>query len=104
MGTYWLANNPNGKLLAGSETKDFASIADGNEAAEDVAVVGARLGDFCIASLNVDNLDLQLTAAVSADDVVTVVLSNSIGGNGNVGSATLRVLVIPFGVGDDVEA
>ena len=42
------------EILFGSETKNWGSIADHQEAAEEVTVTGAALGDFAIASMSVD--------------------------------------------------
>ena len=75
-----------------------ASIADGDEAALDVTVPGAKLGDFAFATLGVDIADGQLSATVTAADTVTVVLSNSIGGALDLASSTLRVKVVPYDV------
>ena len=94
MGKYWFANNPDGRLLAGSATVDFASVADGNEEAANITVTGAALGDMVIASHNLDVQDLQLTADVTAANTVTCVVSSS-GDTVNLGSGTVRVLVIP---------
>jgi hypothetical protein len=80
-------------MLHGSETKDFGSIADGNEEEEDVTVTGAALGDFAIASLGADTTDMQLTASVTAADTVTCVFSSS-GSTVDLASTTLSVLVI----------
>lgn len=82
-------------FLTGSETKDFGSIDDGNEESGDIAVVGAALGDFAMASLAIDTIDLTLTATVTATDVVTVVLGNFTGGALDLGSTTLTVRVFP---------
>ena len=72
---------------------DPASINDGDEATTDVTVAGAKLGDLALCSLEVDVQDLQLSAAVTAEDTVSVTLSNSTGGAINLGSSTLRVAV-----------
>jgi len=95
----WFENLPkiNGFLI-GSETKDFGSIADGDELIEDVAVVGAVLGDFATASLSVDTVDLTLTATVTAANVITVSLGNFTGGAIDLASATLTVKVIPLAI------
>ena len=84
-------------VLFGSETKDFGSIADGNEEAEEVTVTGAALGDFALASLSIDAIDLVLTAEVTAANTVTVVVLNNTGGALDLGSATLSVQVIKAG-------
>tara|TARA_B100001093_G_scaffold315052_1_gene300600 strand:- start:453 stop:1559 length:1107 start_codon:yes stop_codon:yes gene_type:complete len=84
-------------VLFGSETKDFGSIADGNEEAEEVTVTGAALGDFALASLSIDAIDLAITAEVTAANTVTVVVLNNTGGALDLGSATLSVQVIKAG-------
>jgi hypothetical protein len=81
------------EILFGSETKDWGSIADHQEAAEEVTVTGAALGDFALASMSVDVADLQLSADVTAANTVTCVLSNSTQGAIDLGSGTLSVMV-----------
>ena len=81
--------------MAASETKDWGSIADGDEATEDVTVTGAALGDFAVGSMSIDVTDLVVTAAVTASDTVTVVVLNNTGGSIDLGSGTLYVRVIP---------
>jgi len=82
------------EILFGSETKDWGSIADGDEEAEEVTVTGAALGDFVLASMSIDVADLQLSADVTAANTITCVLSNSTGGAVDLGSGTLSVMVI----------
>lgn len=84
--------------MTASATWDAGSILDGDEEAKEVTVAGAKLGDFAMASLSVDVADLQLTADVTAANTVTCVLSNSTGGAVDLGSATLRVKVVPYDV------
>ena len=92
----WYENLPKlNAFMIGSETKDWGSIADGDEAAEEVTVTGAAMGDFAVASMSIDITDLSLTAAVTAADTVTVVLGNWTGGGIDLGSGTLNVKVIP---------
>jgi hypothetical protein len=83
------------KFAVAEETKNWGSIADGDEAAEEVTVTGAQLGDFAMASMSVDISDLMLTAAVTAADTVTCVLANNTGGAVDLDSGTLYVMVIP---------
>tara|TARA_X000001388_G_scaffold64824_1_gene51124 strand:+ start:9487 stop:10605 length:1119 start_codon:yes stop_codon:yes gene_type:complete len=83
--------------LTASETKDFGSIADGNEEAEEVTVTGAALGDFAVASIGVDATDLVVTAEVTAANTVTVVVLNNTGGAIDLASATLTVRVMKAG-------
>ncbi|QDP56912.1 MAG: hypothetical protein Unbinned3849contig1000_44 [Prokaryotic dsDNA virus sp.] len=94
MGKYWFANNPDGRLLAGSATVDFAEVTDGNEVASDITVAGAALGDIVMVSHSLDVQDLQLTADVTAANTVSVVASSS-GDTVDMASGTVRVLVIP---------
>lgn len=83
-------------ILVGSATKDYASLAAG---AEDVTgtitVTGAALGDFCIASLGVDVAGLIAVGYVSAANTVTLNLFNLTAGAIDLGSTTIRAIVIP---------
>ena len=83
------------KFAIASETKDWGSVNDGDEAAEEVAVTGAQLGDFALASMSIDTTDITLTATVTAADTVTVILANNTGGSIDLGSGTLYVMVMP---------
>jgi len=77
-----------------SATWDPGSIADGDEEAKEVDVVGAELGDFALASFSKDISDLVLDAEVTATDKVTCVLANNTGGAINLDEGTLCVRVI----------
>jgi hypothetical protein len=81
------------RTLEASETWDAGSIGDGNEEEEDVTVVGAALGDKAEATLGVDTEDLDVTAAVTSEDTVTVTVANNTGGAIDLGSTTLTVYV-----------
>jgi hypothetical protein len=81
-------------ILSGSVTWDAASIADGNEEAKELTVVGAELGDFVLSSLSADISDLVLDAQVTAADTVTAILANNTGGAVDLGSCTLSVLIV----------
>ena len=83
------------KFAVVETTKDWGSIADGDEAAQEVTVTGAQLGDFAMASMSIDISDLMLTAAVTAANTVTCVLANNTGGAVDLSSGTLYVMVIP---------
>jgi len=83
--------------LQGSETKDWGSIADGNEATEDLTVTGAALGDYAVATMSIDVTDLTITASVTASNVATVVLGNFTGSAVDLGSGTLTVKVFKAG-------
>ena len=82
--------------MSASATWNPASILDGDEAAVNVTVPGAQLGDFAFASFSLDVADLALTADVTAADTVTCVLHNSTGGAVDLGSGTLRVKVVHY--------
>ena len=83
------------KFGIASETKDWGSGSDGEEAAEEGTVTGAQLGDFALASMSIDTTDITLTATVTAADTVTVILANNTGGAIDLGSGTLYVMVMP---------
>jgi len=80
--------------LYGSDTWDPAAIPDGDEEAKDVALTGAEMGDFAIASFSNDVTDLILDAQVTTSNVVTCVLANNTGGAINLASGTVRVRVL----------
>ena len=79
--------------IVGSDTWDAGSIADGDEEAKEVTVTGAALGDYAVASLSIDILDLVLNAQVTAANTVTCVLANNTGGAIDLDSATIYVRV-----------
>ena len=81
-------------ILSGSVTWDAASIADGNEEAKELTVVGAELGDFVLSSLSADISGLVFDAQVTAADTVTAILANNTGGAVDLGSCTLSVLIV----------
>ena len=84
--------------IEASETKDWGSLGDGNELTEDVTVTGAAMtGDFAVATMSVDVVDLTITASVTAANTVTVVLGNFTGGSLDLGSGTLYVKVFKAG-------
>jgi hypothetical protein len=75
-------------------TIDFASVADGDEAADTIAVPGVALGDVVLGvSASVSAADLTVTAFVSAADTVTVVVANNTGGAIDLASAVFKVVV-----------
>lgn len=78
-----------------SGTWDAASIADGDEVVTEITATGAVLGDFVLVSSSIDVADLNLTAAVTAANTVTVQLNNNTGGAIDLASATYYVRVLP---------
>ncbi len=79
--------------MNGSATLDLASMADGNAEDANIAVVGAALGDYVDASLAIDVTGLQVTAGVTAANVVTVTVTNNTGGTLDIASTTAYVRV-----------
>ena len=80
--------------LQASKVHDYGSLADDADEATTVDCPGAALGDFALASLSIDNEDVIMSASVTAADVVTVNAKNIGGGTKDLGSATIKVLVI----------
>lgn len=85
-------------MLTGSATWDAGSIADGDMESKDITVAGAALGNFVLASLGVDVVDLGVSAQVTAANNVTVTLLNNTGSAVNLASTTVRVAVLAHGV------
>ncbi len=57
------------------------SVADAASSMAAITVPGARLGkDFVLIAFGLDVADLEVSAQVTANDVVTVVVSNNTGG------------------------
>jgi hypothetical protein len=72
----------------------WTSVADGDEAVDTIAVPGVALGDIVLGvSASVDVADLNLTAAVTAANEVTVQVNNNTGGAVDLASAVFRVVV-----------
>lgn len=84
-------------MLDGSTTWDASAILDGDMEAKNVTVTGAALGDFVVASLGVDVVDLTVSATVTATDTATVVLANNTGASVDLASTTVYVRVIKRG-------
>ena len=74
-----------------SETDDIASLVDAAGASFDVDALGARLGDFCLASAGVDVVDLIVSCSVTASDVATVRVQNESASTADLASTTWRV-------------
>lgn len=81
-------------VLYGSTTFNPADLTDGTGETATVTVTGAGLGDFVEAvSFSLDLQGISLTAYVSATNTVSVRFQNETGGNLNLASGTLRVIV-----------
>jgi hypothetical protein len=73
----------------------MGSIAPLDELANEITVTGAVLGDYAEVTSSLDVGDLTLSAQVTADDTVTVSLSNrKASGSVDVGSPTMYVRVL----------
>jgi hypothetical protein len=60
----------------------------------DITIVGARIGDFVLASFaGILHPHMVFHAYVSADDTVTVAVTSNLGSQWNLGTGTLRVMV-----------
>lgn len=81
-------------LLRGEVIWDVGNIDDGNEAVTTCTVEGANLGDFVLVSSSLDVVDLSLVGQVTAANTVTVQFGNWTGGTLDVGTPTVKVLVI----------
>jgi hypothetical protein len=75
----------------GSKTYNAPSLASGAQTTTTVNVTGVALGDFAIASLDIDLQGIVMQAYVSSNDVATVILYNGTAGVLDLASATLRV-------------
>lgn len=85
------------KLLAGSATLDFPSIAANGSQSLTITVTGAVSGDAAIASPPATlNANLSFVAYVSAADTVTIRIHNNTGGAIDPASATWKVTVFDF--------
>ena len=78
----------------GSATWDAASLVDGAGETKSVTVTGAAIGDFVLASMGVDLVDMTMTAYVQAADTVEVRIQNESTATVDLASTTLKVLVI----------
>ena len=86
-------------VLTYTGTLDLGSAGDNDGtgaafASANVTVPGAALGDFVLVSLGVDTVDLTLTAAVTAANVVTVTVNNPTINAVNLASTTVRICVL----------
>ena len=84
-------------VMVYSETYDAASTADGAGVTNAIAAPGAVLGDFCLASVGVDVVDMTITCNIQADGVAEVRMQNESGSTADLASTTWRVMVFPRG-------
>jgi len=82
------------KVVEVRATIDADSLTTGTNDIDTIAVPGVLLGDMVLGvSLGVDVAGMQVTAYVSAANVVTVVFNNITAGTVNLGGTTIKVLV-----------
>lgn len=91
---HWLEYLHFNRNLTGSATWDPGSIAVGGHEEKEVTVTGAVLGDFAIASFSLDLANLDINAAVSEADTVTVTLTNDSAGAVDLAEGTVYAFVI----------
>ncbi len=82
------------KVLEVRATINADSLSTGTNDIDTVAVPGVALGDMIIGcSLGVDAAGMQVTAYVSAANVVTVVFNNITAGTVNLAETTIKLLI-----------
>jgi hypothetical protein len=81
-------------MLRATAAWNPASIADNGQATNDFTVTGAKIGDFVTVAPGVDVTDLDLSYSVTADDTVTVVLTNNTGGAVDLANSTWAIQVM----------
>jgi hypothetical protein len=82
------------KVLEVRATINADSLNTGTNDIDTVAVPGVALGDMVLGcSLGVDVAGMQVTAYVSAANVVTVVFNNITAGTVNLAETTIKLLI-----------
>ena len=89
----WLANLHINQMLPGSVAWDAGSIADGDEAAKDITITGAALGDYVLVSAPYDLQGITYSGYVRAANAVRIRLQNETGGTIDLASGTWKVVV-----------
>lgn len=84
-----------GSISLGAVVNDFASIGDAAGSTLNVACPGAELGQFALASLSVDVVDLLVSAHVKTNGVISVRVQNETGDAVDLASCVVRVAAIP---------
>jgi hypothetical protein len=81
------------QVLNGSAASATYSVPANSQTPVTIAVTGAALGDFALASSSVSTTTLQLTASVTALNTVTVILKNTTASAISLTSAVIRARV-----------
>lgn len=85
-------------LLSGSVANNFASVAVGAQLCIDAPVVGAAIGDFCLASSSIDPLGLNVFCVVRTVDNANICVANTTAGAVDLGLSTFKALVVKASV------
>lgn len=72
------------------------SVTNGSEAVVSTTVAGAKIGDFCFATLVEDQQDLTLSAYITSANTARVVLINNTGSPVDLGTVTVHLKVVPW--------
>lgn len=85
------------QIISGTATWNPADLADEADESVTVTVTGAAVGDPCLVGLTtLTTDDFLITANVTAANTCQVVIKNVSGGNVNLASGTVRVVVFKF--------
>lgn len=79
--------------LSLTQAYDPANVATLSQITTTAAVAGAALGDFVLASFDLDLQAMQMTAYVSSANTVTVVIRNNSLADINLAAGNLRIRV-----------
>jgi len=84
-------------VMVYSETYDAASTIDAAGITNVITAPGAVLGDFCIASVSIDVVDMTITCNIQAAGLAEVRMQNESTATVDLASSTWRVMVFPHG-------
>lgn len=84
-------------VMVYSKTYDASSLGDAAGETTAVDAPGAVLGDFCIASLGVDSVDMTITCTIAAAGSAEIRVQNESTTTHDLASTTARVMVFPHG-------
>lgn len=83
-------------ILVETTTFDPSSLSDGDAASTTVSISDAGTGGVAVATHDsLGSNDVVVSAHVQSSGTVRVVLVNQTGGSLDIGSGTIRVMVIP---------
>lgn len=83
------------RIMEFETTHDFGNIADGGrEETGFITVTGASIGDWCMASLGVDQQGMHVVCNITSNNNCVVAVNNETGGAIDLASTTVRILII----------